>query len=122
MRIDRQRSRLGVTQVSRHPEVNQESATGLEPNNQILAAAFQGTDAFALELCGHRSRLEWSDETMVVDLDSFEATPYEMRFQLEANCLHLGQLGHQAIVSSTIGVGAGASDPIRYAASTSATT
>ena len=43
-------ARRVVAQRPRHPEVNQESTTRLEPNNQILAATLHRSDALADEL------------------------------------------------------------------------
>jgi hypothetical protein len=96
-----------MPQASRHSEVDQESATGVEPNNQILAATLQRGNALAFELGGHRTRLEGADETRIVNLDSLERAANEVRLEREPDRLDLGQLGHQAIVSSTIGRGSG---------------
>jgi hypothetical protein len=41
MRIVGQLSLRRMPQASRHPEVNQKSPSRLEPNNQILATAFE---------------------------------------------------------------------------------
>ena len=49
-----------VHEVSRHPEVNQENQTALEPNNQILAAPVDRGHAFAFELCSHLCRIDWA--------------------------------------------------------------
>ena len=100
-----------MAQASRHPEVNQESTTRLEPDNQILAAALQGAHAFALELRSHGPRLERPHKACVLDLDTVEPPPDQLRFELEPNRLDLGQLGHQPIVSSTIGLAGGDSSP-----------
>ena len=116
MRIVGQRSSCGVSQAPRHPEVNQENATGLEPNNQILAAAFERRDAFTLELCCDRDWLERAHQSRVVDLDLLEAPADDVRLERETDRLDLGKLRHQLIVSSTIGVSAGASWPNVYAA------
>jgi hypothetical protein len=91
--------------------VNQESPTGLEPNNQILAATLEGFDAFTFELGGDRGRLERPDEARIIDLDALEPTADQVRLERETNRLDLGQLGHQAIVSSTMGRGFGAASP-----------
>ena len=50
-------SRWRVQKRPRHPEVNQENTTALEPNNQILAAPLQGCDALAGELGRHLGRI-----------------------------------------------------------------
>jgi hypothetical protein len=92
--------------------MDQEGTTRFEPDNQILASPFDGADAFALELGGDGLRLERPDETWVGDLDSVEPAPDQVRLELEADRLDFRQLGHrQAIVSSTIGRGGGASSP-----------
>src|SRR5206468_5903314 len=109
----------GVPQASRHPEVDQENATGFESDNQILAAALQRSDPLALELRGDRERLERPDEPRVVDLDALERAADDVRLECETDRLDLGELGHQPIVSRTIGVACGASSPNVYAASTS---
>jgi hypothetical protein len=111
MRIVGQRSGSGVTQTPRHTEVNQENTTGFEPNNQILAATIERRDALPFELGGDGRRLERTHESGVVDLDTLEATADEVRLERETDRLDLGQLGHQLIVSSTIGIAAGASSP-----------
>ena len=50
MGVGRQPPRRSNQKAPRHPEVNQENETSLEPDNQILAAALDGGDALALEL------------------------------------------------------------------------
>src|SRR5919204_280082 len=101
MRIVPERARVGVTQAPRHPEVNQERSTRLEPNNQILSAAFQRADALALEFCGDRGRLERPNETWVVDLDAVEPPADDAWLERETNRLHLGQLGHAASLAGS---------------------
>ena len=113
------RSRRRVAKTPSHPEVDQENATGFEANNQILAATLDGRDPFALELGGDGDRLERTDEARIGDLDSIEPPPDQLRLECEADRLDLGKLGHQLIVSSTIGCCGGASGPIVYAAITS---
>jgi hypothetical protein len=90
MRIVGQRSGSGVTQTPRHPEVNEKSPTGLEPNNQILAATLEGFDPFAFEFGGDRNRLERTDKARIIDLDSLEPTADEVRLERETNRLDLG--------------------------------
>src|SRR2546428_10998216 len=94
MRIFVQGAGLGVAQASRHPEVNQESTTRLEPDNQILASALQRADAFALELGGDRLRLERPDEARAVDLDAIQCPPNQARLPHETDPLDPGQLRH----------------------------
>jgi hypothetical protein len=97
-----------VPQASGHAEVNQESATRLEPDNQILAAALQCGNALAFELRRDGERLEWAHEPWVGDVDLFERAADDVRLERETDRLDLWELGHQPIVSSTIGVASGA--------------
>jgi hypothetical protein len=68
-----------VQQVSRHPEVNQENATRLEPNNQILATAIDGDDSLALQLGGDSGGIERAREAGIVDLDAVQASADKRR-------------------------------------------
>src|SRR5215210_7217686 len=111
MRIIGAKPTLRVSQAPRHPEVNQESPSRLEPNNQILAATIDCADALPFELRCHGHRLERTDEAWIVDLDPVEPPADKVRLEHETDRLDLGQLGHQAIVSSTIGFRSGASGP-----------
>jgi hypothetical protein len=70
--------------------VNEKSPTGLEPNNQILAATLEGFDPFAFEFGGDRNRLERTDKARIIDLDSLEPTADEVRLERETNRLDLG--------------------------------
>jgi hypothetical protein len=79
-----------VQQVSRHPEVDQENATRIEPNNQILAATIERGDALSLELGGHSGGVEGPCEALVEDLDTLEAAPKELRLEPRADGLDLG--------------------------------
>jgi len=79
-----------VPEAPRHPEVNQENPTALEPKNQILAASVDFRDALALQLGCHRDRLEWTDEPRVVDLNALEPPPDQERFELSPDGLDLG--------------------------------
>src|SRR5437899_6916832 len=83
-----------MAQASRHPEVNQESPTRLEPNNQILAAALERRDTLAFELAGDGTRLEWPDDPWIRDADPVEATAENVRREPETDRLDLRQLGH----------------------------
>ena len=83
-----------VPQTPRHPEVNQENATTLEPNNQILAASLDGGDALALQLGRDLERLERPHQPRVEDLDALEAPPDERGLELATDRLDLGQFGH----------------------------
>jgi hypothetical protein len=79
-----------VQQVSRHPEVDQENATGFEPNNQIFAAAIDGNDPLSLELGGHSGGIEGAGEAPVEDLDALESPAQELRLEPRAHGLDLG--------------------------------
>ena len=50
MRVGLERTAAHVPQAPRHPEVNQQNPTALEPDNQILAAPLDGGDTLTLEL------------------------------------------------------------------------
>jgi hypothetical protein len=83
-----------VQEVSRHPEVDQENATRLELNNQILAAAIERGDTFSLQLGGHSGRVEGPGETFVEDLDTLKTPPDQLRLEPRADGFDLGQLRH----------------------------
>ena|SRR5438445_12487700 len=89
-----------VPQAPRHPEVNQENATTLEPNNQILAASLNGGDALALQLGRDLERLERPHQPRVEDLDALESPPHERGLELASDRLDLGQLGHGSSVAT----------------------
>jgi hypothetical protein len=80
--------------------VNEQRATGLEPNNQILAATIDQRDALAVELVRDLERIERPRQTWIGDPDTLEAPPFEHRRELPANRLHLGQLGHGRTVAA----------------------
>jgi hypothetical protein len=88
-----------MPQAPRHPEVNQENATTLEPDNQILAAPLHGGHALALQLGRDLERLERPHQPRVEDLHLLEAPPHEQRLELAADRLDLGQLGHERSVA-----------------------
>ena len=102
--------------------MDQESASRLEPNNQILAATRERRHTFALEAARDRSRILGARQPWIRHLDAIEAPPFEQRRKLAADGLDLGQLGHGAtlapplrllalghsITSSSTGCGAGA--------------
>jgi len=79
-----------MPQRPRHPEVNQESPTRLEPNNQILAAPVDGDDALALEVSSDLNGIERSCQAAVGDLDPLEAPAFEERSETPADGLDLG--------------------------------
>jgi hypothetical protein len=113
MRIIARQSADGVAQRTRHSEVDQETSTGFEPNNQILASALERTDSLTFELRRDRLRLERTHEPRIPDLDFVEPPADDKWLECETNRLDLGQLRHQAIVSKMIGVAGGASSPSR---------
>ena len=88
-------SRRRVQEVPRHPEVDQENATALEPDDQILAAPLERRDALARELGRHLGRILGPRQPRVFDLDVLEAAADEHRLEPAANRLDLGQLGHR---------------------------
>src|SRR3954463_12873060 len=98
MCIVRQRPVRGAQEASRHPEVDQENTTSLEPNNQILAAPLDGRNPFPFQLGRHLGRLVWAHETRVVDAHPLEAPPDERGLELPADALDLRQLRHTASV------------------------
>src|SRR3954471_197161 len=102
----------GVAQASRHPEVDQQNAAGLESNDQILAAALEGGNALTLQLGRDRDRLERAHEPGGVDLDVLERAADDGRDERETDRLDLGKLGHQPMVSRMIGLVTGASSAI----------
>jgi hypothetical protein len=91
-------SPLRVSQRSRHPEVDQERTTRLEPNNQILAAAIDLGDALALELAGDLERVVRPREARIRDLDVLEAPALQRGREPAADGLDLRQLGHDRTV------------------------
>ena len=88
-------SRRRVQKVPRHAEVDQENATALEPNNQVLAAPLERLDALADELGRDLGRILWPRQPRVFDLDVLEAPSVEHRLEPAPNRLDLGQLGHR---------------------------
>lgn len=90
MRIVAELTRSSVPQAPRHSEVDQERTTGLEPDDQILAAAVDEPDAFPLELRGDRRRIEGTRQPWIVDLDVLERAPDERRLE---RCAHRFDLG-----------------------------
>ena len=78
-----------VPQAPRHSEVNQESSTAFETDNQILATPLDGRDTLALELPCDLVLIGGLDEARVEDGDALEAPPDERRLELSANRLDL---------------------------------
>jgi hypothetical protein len=85
--------------------VNQENPTALEPNNQILAATVQRSDALAGELGRHLGRILGARQAWVGDVDVLEAAPDEHRLETAPDRLDLGQLGHRPSLAMTVIVG-----------------
>ncbi len=83
-----------MAKTPRHPEVNQQSTTAFESDNQILAATFQGRHPLAFELGGDRVGLVGPHEPRIADLDTLEHPPLERGHESAAYRLDLGQLGH----------------------------
>src|SRR5579862_2609762 len=94
MRIVRERTARRMQQAPRHPEVDQENPTALEPNNQILAATLDRCHALAFELGRYLGRLVRTHEAQVVDDHALEAPADEHRLELPADALDLRQLRH----------------------------
>src|SRR5438105_13584529 len=94
MRIIRQRSTRRVTNAPRHPEVNQERATGFESKNQILAASLDSRDVLAFELRCHGRRIKWAGESRITNPDALEPSTREHRGETLPHRLDLGKLGH----------------------------
>jgi hypothetical protein len=94
MRIVGQLSLRRMPQAPRHPEVNQQSTPRLELNDQILAPALERGHTLAFELGGDGVWLEGSHEPWIGNLDAVEAPADDVRLELHANRLDLGELGH----------------------------
>jgi hypothetical protein len=78
-----------VQKCPRHPEVNQENTTALEPNNQILAASLERRDTLAGELGRHLGRIFGSRQARVFDVDVLEPAADEHRLEAAADRLDL---------------------------------
>ena len=89
-----------VAEASGHPQMDQENAVGLEPEDQILAAPLDGRHALALQLRGDRVGVIRPHEPRIGDLDAVEPTSGENGLQAAANGLDLGQLGHRSRLDS----------------------
>ena len=61
--------------------MNKEHPTALKTKNQILAAALDGCDDFALELGCDLDGIMRAGEAEVVDLDTVESAPHELRLE-----------------------------------------
>jgi hypothetical protein len=95
-----------VQHVPRHPEVDQESSTSLEPDNQILAAAIDGCDALALQLGRDLDWVEGARQPRIGDLDALEGSAHEPRLEPAADGLDLRKLRHRTSVVGGIALDA----------------
>jgi hypothetical protein len=99
MRVGRERRPApDVQNVPRHSEVNQESPTRLEPNNQILAAAIDGRDALALQLGCDLNTVERARQPRIGDLDGLEGAANEHRLEPATDGLDFWKLRHRTSV------------------------
>lgn len=87
-----------VQNAPRHPEVNQESPTSLEPDNQVLATAIDGRDAFALQLGRDLDAVERARQSRIGNLDARERAAHEHRLEPATDGLDLRELGHRTSV------------------------
>jgi len=78
--------------------VNQESPTSLEPDNQILAAAIDGCDAFALQLGCDLDPVERAGQARIEDLDTLERAAHEHRLEPATDGLDFWKLRHRTKV------------------------
>ena len=97
-------SAAAVQQVPRHSEVDQESPTGFEPNNQIFATAIDGGDTFPLQFGPDLEGLEGTRQSRIENLDALEAAADERGLEAPANRLDLRKLGHPASVVRAAGL------------------
>jgi hypothetical protein len=81
--------------------VNQERTTGLEPNNQILAATVDQGDALAVELVCDLERIERPRQPWIGDANVVEDPALENGREPPADGLDLGQLGHRRTVAAS---------------------
>jgi hypothetical protein len=105
MRVGREwRPAPDVQNVPRHPEVDQESPTSLEPKNQIFAATIDGRDALALQLGCDLNPVEWARQPRIEDLDALEGAAHEQRLEPATDGLDLWKLWHRTRVVGGIRV------------------
>ena len=95
-------SRGAVQHVPSHPEVNQESATSLEPDNEILAAAIDRHDPLALQLSRDLDGVERARQARVGDVDALEAPPDQAGLESATDGLDLRELGHRPSVIGSL--------------------
>ena len=91
------------SKAPRHPEVNQENPTALEPKNQILAATVDSCDTLALDLTRYEIRSERAREPRVGDGRLPDSGTREGRRDLPAYGLDFRKLGHRSSVSTRWG-------------------
>jgi hypothetical protein len=87
--VHRKRFAVRVQELTRHAEVNQESAPTFEPNNQILAAPVKRLYPLSLQFGCYSSGIERSGEPRVEDRHAFEPPADEERLEARADCLDL---------------------------------
>src|SRR5438128_5061588 len=92
-----------MPKAPRHPEVNQETATALEPKNQILAATIERLHLLTGEVSLDELRVVRPREPRIGDLHRLESPSRDNRLEPAANRLDLGQLGHTASVAVSKG-------------------
>ena len=102
--VSKRRSGVEVQHVPRHPEVDQESPTRLEPNNHIFAAAVDRGDALALQLGRDLDGVERARQPRVGDLDTLEAAPDELGLEPATDGLDFWKLRHRTRVVGGIRV------------------
>ena len=93
-----------VQQRARHPEVNQESPSRLEPNDQVLAATIDDRDGLTVELTRDLVRVERTREPRVENANVLESPPLQDRRERPPDRLYLGQLRHARTVAAGSGV------------------
>jgi len=96
VRIVRKRAARQVQKAPGHPEVDQENAAALEPDDQILPTPLDCRDAFPPEFGRDLRGVVRPYEPTVVDRDRLEAPADEGGLQLPADALDLRQLRHGA--------------------------
>src|SRR5262249_47134954 len=79
-----------ASEASRHPQVHEQDAAALEPEEQVFASAVDGGDALVLELRRDRLRVERPREPLIENLDTSEGPTPESGLELRANGLDLG--------------------------------
>ena len=91
-------SGVEVQHVSRHPEVDQESPSRLEPNNQILTTAVDRGDALSLQFGRDLDGVERARQPRVGYVDTLETATDEPRLEPATDGLDFRELGHRTRV------------------------